>query len=175
MMAASTSSWPWPRRRAPEPRGHPASDRRRSHMVVVVGLIGGWYLLFRDRLSGSPEDVRVGDCFIVPSDEESSRIQHQPCTDAHDGEVFVVGTVEGDSYPVVFGFGDWAEDNCLGPAFETYVGEPVDDRPDIEVGYFAPTRESWEAGDREVTCYLTPAGGQPVTVSYEAGAAPAAS
>lgn len=143
--------------------------------VVVIAVIAGAWFLFRDRLSGSADDVRVGDCFDVPTEETIKSIQHQPCTEAHDGEAFVVGTVEGDSYPVVFGFDDWAQQNCLDPAFEAYVGDPVAERLDIDVSYFAPTRESWESGDREITCYLTPADGGKVTSSYRAGASPAAS
>ena len=143
--------------------------------VVVVGVIGGGFLLFRDRLSGAAEDLRVGDCFDVPSEETTASIQHQPCTEAHDGEAYVVGNIEADSYPVVFGFGDWVESNCLGSAFEGYVGEPVEDRLDIDVAYFAPTRDGWEGGDREITCYLTPTDGQKITYSYRGGSGAPAS
>jgi hypothetical protein len=52
---------------------------------------------------------------------------------------------------------------------------PVDARLDIDVAYFAPTRDGWEGGDREITCYLTPTDGQKITHSYKVGAAPAAS
>jgi hypothetical protein len=144
-------------------------------MVVVVAVIGGGFLLLRDRLSGAAEDLRVGDCFDVPGEETISSIQHQPCTETHDGEVFVVGNIEADSYPVVFGFGDWVETNCLGSAFESFVGEPAEARDDIDVGYFAPTRDGWDGGDREITCYLTPADGQKITHSYNGGSAPASS
>ena len=144
-------------------------------MVVVVGIIGGGYLLFRDRLSESAEDLRVGDCFDVPGEETITTVQHQPCTEPHDGEAYVVGNSDADSFPIVFGFDDWVEENCAGPAFDAYVGEPFGARSDIDVGYFSPTREGWEGGDREITCYLTPTDGQKVTVSYKAGAAPAAS
>ena len=142
-------------------------------LVVIVGLIAGGYFLLRDRLSGSVQDLRVGDCFDVPPGETASGIQHQPCTVAHDAEVFVVGDVQADSYPVVFGFDDWVEENCLGSAFQSYVGAAAEDRADIDVGYFSPTRDGWEGGDREITCYLTPADGGKITHSYKAGAAPA--
>jgi hypothetical protein len=143
--------------------------------VAVIALIAGGWLLFRDRLSGSAEDLRVGDCFDVPTEETIRSIQHQPCTESHDGEAYVVGNAEGDSFPVVFGFDDWAEEHCLGEAFEAYVGAPFETRTDIDVAYLAPTQESWNDGDREITCYLTPADGQKVTSSYRAAAAPAAS
>jgi Septum formation len=141
-------------------------------MVVVVGVIGGAWWLFRDRLSGSAEDLRVGDCFDVPSEETVSSIQHQPCTDPHDGEVYVVGASDAESYPIVFGFDDWVQEHCLGEPFTSFVGEPAEARPDIDIGYFSPTSDGWESGDREITCYLTPADGEPVSSSYQAGAPP---
>jgi hypothetical protein len=142
-------------------------------MVVVVGVIGGAWWLFRDRLSGSADDLRVGDCFNVPAEETVSGVQHQPCTESHDGEVHVVGTIEADSYPVVFGFDDWVQENCVGDAFTAYVGDSFEDRADIDIGYFAPTRDGWESGDREITCYLTPIDGSPISSSYRS--VPAAS
>lgn len=143
--------------------------------VAVIALIAGGWLLFRDRLSGAAEDVRVGDCFDVPAEETVKSLQHQPCTEAHDGEAYVIGDAEGDSFPVVFGFEDWVQEHCAGDAFEAYVGDSYDARADVAIAYFAPTMEGWNGGDREITCYLTPADGQRITYSYRAGAAPSAS
>ncbi len=139
-------------------------------LFVIVGLIAGAWWLFRDRLSGAADDLRVGDCFTVPAEDRVSSIQHQPCTDLHDGEVFVVGTVEGDTFPVVFGFDDWAQEHCAGDAFTAYVGEAFEARADIDIGYFSPTQDGWSSGDRTVTCYLTPGDGSPVSASYQAAA-----
>jgi len=144
-------------------------------MVVVVGVIAGAWFLFRDRLSGAAEDLRVGDCFTEPAETEVQSIQHQPCTDSHDGEVFFIGNSDAETFPIVFGFDDWVQEHCLDATVATYVGDPPEARADIAVAYFAPTREGWQGGDREVTCYLTPADGNPITVPYQAGAAPAAS
>jgi hypothetical protein len=143
--------------------------------IVVVAVIGGGYLLFRDRLSGQAQDLRVGDCFDVPAEQTTASIQHQPCTGAHDGEVFSVGTADLESYPVVSGFDDWVGEHCLAPVFDAYVGEPAEDRPDIAIAYFAPTLDGWQSGDREITCYLSPADGSRVTSSYRAGGSPAPS
>ena len=102
-------------------------------------------------------------------------VQHHPCTEAHDGEVYLIANTDLESYPLVFGFDKWASEHCLGVPFESYVGQPAEERLDIDVGYFAPTREGWEGGDREMTCYLTPADGGTTTQSYKGAAAPAAS
>jgi hypothetical protein len=144
-------------------------------MVVVVGVIAGAYFLFRDRLSGAADDLRVGDCFTEPAGETISDIQHQPCTEAHDGEVYFIANADLESYPIVFGFDEWVSEHCVGVPFDSYVGQPVEERADIDIGYFAPTREGWEGGDREMTCYLTPSNGSATSQSFKAGAAPAAS
>ena len=143
--------------------------------AVVVGLIAGAYFLFRDRVSESAGDLRVGDCFEVPSETTVSTVQHRPCTEPHDGEAFVVANIENDSYPISLTMERWVTDHCLGSVFESYVGTTYDEQSDIEVQWFSPTFDGWQNGDREVKCFLTPAAGGTVTSSYKAGGAPAAS
>ena len=59
-------------------------------LVVIVGVIAGAYFLFRDQLSGDVFELKVGDCIDLPTtDEAVSQVQHQPCTTAHDAEVFM--------------------------------------------------------------------------------------
>jgi hypothetical protein len=36
------------------------------------------------------------------------------------------------------------------------------------MGFFFPLQENW-ARDKEITCYATPADGQPVSTPYKAG------
>jgi hypothetical protein len=55
-----------------------------------------------------------------------------------------------------------------GADFEAYVGDTYDSREDVAVGYLYPLEEGWGRGDREMTCYLSPAGGGTVSVSYRA-------
>jgi putative regulator of septum formation len=124
--------------------------------LAVVGLfvVGGF--LFRDRLSGAAEDLRVGDCFEEPAGQQVIEdVQHQPCTENHDAEVVFVGnypaakaaaTPAGDEYET------YVATNCL-PAFATYTGVDVMSQEVLGIGYYTPTNEGWRAGDREIMCY----------------------
>jgi hypothetical protein len=144
-------------------------------LIVIVGVIAGGYFLFRDQLSESAGDLRVGDCFEVPSETTVSTVQHRPCTEPHDGEAFVVADIDGDSYPISLTMERWVTERCLGSVFEAYVGTTYEDQTDIEVRWFSPTFDGWKNGDREVKCFLSPAGGGKVSTTYKVGGAPASS
>jgi hypothetical protein len=135
-------------------------------LLVVAGVVG---FLFRDKLSGSVENLQVGDCFEVPAGDTVEDVQHRPCTEPHDGEVFVVRDYSGsDTYPSTGDFDTWASEQCTGTDFEAYVGDTYDSRDDVGVGYLYPLEEGWGRGDREMTCYLSPTTGGTVSVSYRA-------
>jgi hypothetical protein len=53
------------------------------------------------------------------------------------------------------------------PAFETYVGRAVDSEPELSVGYFHPTRDGWDGGDRTITCYIAQPDESPMTQSLK--------
>jgi hypothetical protein len=58
-------------------------------IVVVIG-IAAVGILFRDQLTGSAGDLRVGDCFDVPGGNQIEDVQHKPCNQPHTGEVIAV-------------------------------------------------------------------------------------
>lgn len=138
-------------------------------VVVLVGaaIIG---LVFRDQLTGAATELRVGDCFDQPADmEEVTDVQHRPCTEPHDAEVFVVRDYEGASdYPTMVAFENWVDDQCTGDAFAEYVGAAYDSREDVGAGYFYPLEDGWRQGDHEMVCYLVPTDGGRVSTSYRA-------
>ncbi len=146
--------------------------RRFGGLIVLVVLVGGIGLvgwMFRDRLSGAAGDLAVGDCFEVPTADQVENVQHRPCTDPHDGEVFYVADYpNADAYPPKADFESWVSSNCLGTVFESYVGAKYEDRTDVDVVWFSPTDEGWKNGDHEVSCVLSPADGSKVSTSYRA-------
>lgn len=118
-----------------------------------------------DQLPGAAADLAVGNCFMEPSaTDDISEVQHRPCGEAHDAEVFAVLNYEGDTYPIEMTLERFIDEHCL-PAFASYTGEAFDTQTELTVGWFYPTRESWNEGDREVTCYLIRPDGQPLTAS----------
>ena len=130
-----------------------------------------------DRISQSALDLVVGDCFVEPAaEDEVQDVQRAPCNEPHSGEVMLVADYPAqDAYPGDEAFQAWVETNCLGEAFSTYTGKSYEEALDISVSYLYPTADGWGQGDKEMTCYLVPVDGTPVSFSYRVGASPAAS
>jgi hypothetical protein len=123
-------------------------------LIVIFGFLG--VVLFLTRNSQSADDLAIGQCFDVPTETSISTVTKHECTEAHDAEVFLnVEFNEGNTnYPISLTFERFAADSCS-PAFATYVGESFEDSQDLTYGYFYPTGDSWSAGDRTVTCYVS--------------------
>lgn len=147
--------------------------RRLLGLGVLVVLIGGGALVafvFRDRLSSNASDINIGECVETPALGEFTDLQHRPCTEPHDGEIFLKANYPDQAtLPSDPEFQTFFKNTCLGSAFTTYTGVSYDASQDIDAGYFTPTAKSWPDGDREVICYLTPAAGGTISKSYKAG------
>lgn len=143
-------------------------------VIVIVGALA----LFRDRISGDVGALKVGDCIDEPAATTSiSEVQHQPCTEPHDGEVFALLTypgANGAAYPGTGAFTDYVREQCL-PAVETYTGRTIDeiDAAGLAAAYFYPTTSSWtDHNDRGVTCYIERDDGQKMLGTVKAAGAP---
>ena len=91
--------------------------------IIAVIAIGAF--IFRDRLSGSAGDLKVGECFDEPvGQQEISKVQHHPCTESHTAEVVFLGNMTGDdaTYPADAVFDAYIETSCL-PVWEAYTGK----------------------------------------------------
>jgi len=104
-------------------------------------------------------DIVVGDCLVLPSEDEFDEVRRLACTEPHDGEVFFVQDYPDADYPAADDFSSYVDAECL-PAFQAYTGSDFEGQDVLDIGWFAPTPGSWESGDREVACYLTPLAGQ---------------
>lgn len=151
---------------------------RRLILAVVMG-IALMALVGCSLLPGGVADLKAGDCFDKPAtDGEISEVQHRPCTDAHDSEVFLVvqhPAPSSEPYPVVSGFDDFIQETCI-PTFESYTGRVWATDTELEIGYFHPTLTGWAGGDRGFTCHLYRVDGAKLTASMAAttpGASPA--
>lgn len=142
---------------------------RRFWFLGLIAIISLGAFVFRDRLPGAADELQVGDCIDLPAEgQQFEDVQHHPCTDPHLGEVYViVEMADADTIPADSAFEAFATTQCLGQAFVDYTGLTFEAAAEIDAGFFYPTTEAWNDGDRTVTCYLTPVDGQPVTVSYK--------
>ncbi len=138
--------------------------------IVIIAVIAGVGLIFRDRLSGAATDLRVGDCFDEPANmNEVTDVQFRPCNEAHDGEVmYVADYPDQDAFPGESAFDQYVLDFCV-PAFETYVGRDYETDTEFDFGYFFPSSEGWNSGDHEVTCYVFRVDREKLSTSVKAG------
>ena len=152
---------------------------RRFPVIVLMVAVGVGGYVFRDHLTGYVGDLRVSDCFDEPeafaagTTDEVEDVQHRPCSDPHDGEVFaVVNHHAGSSsaYPTEDAFGDFVGNNCV-PAFEAYTGRLYREATEFDIGWFYPGPEGWDDGDRVVTCYVYRVDGSPLQGSVKAATA----
>jgi hypothetical protein len=126
--------------------------------VAALALIGG-AIVAQTLLGGETVDafdLSVGDCIEVPEASEFSELGQTACDEAHTGEVFFVGDHPDGAdaaFPSDDAFFEWVGGVC-DPAFQTYTGAAYEDQTTLDYGYFTPTADGWEAGDREVICYL---------------------
>ena len=140
----------------------------RGAILIVGGIIAFLAIvLFVVRNSTDAGDLRVGDCFSIPDGTTVQTVERSACTETHNAEVIFVGEYDGTSFPISLSLDSYIQDNCV-PAFETYVGRPIDSDPELSVGYFHPTRDGWDGGDRTITCYISQPDEGPMTQSLKA-------
>lgn len=135
--------------------------------IIAVFLVGGFIL--RDRLGGSPAELKFGDCFDVPTTtaQTVNDVQHHPCTESHTGEVILVTehpAAKGANKPTDTVLTSYLMSTC-GVALNAYAGP---DNAKFDLGAFSPTDDGWKNGDRGVTCYLTMLDESAMTVSFKA-------
>jgi hypothetical protein len=115
-------------------------------VVVIVGFVVG-----NDRVVAT--DVEVGSCITeVPT---SSRVVTLPtidCAEPHGGEVYAVLTMPDGDYPGAQTIDEW-QSKCPDELAAYSPEAMLDDSVGVYVLY--PTQETWDAGDRAVTCIAT--------------------
>jgi hypothetical protein len=143
---------------------------RRFGFLIVLVLIGVGVFIFRDRLSGSAADLKVGDCFNVPAVEtEVKDVQHQPCNESHTAEVFFVvdnPAAKSDPYPSSDARQQFVKSVCLQP-FADYVGVAYESSATLDINWFSPTQDGWSDGDRTYTCFVVHTDSSPFTGSVK--------
>ncbi|WP_099039573.1 septum formation family protein [Mycobacterium neglectum] len=122
---------------------------------LVVLLIGGGVALYLAFGQGTvtATDVKMGDCLSeIPGDTKVLTVKTIDCAEPHAGEVFAVLQMPGGDFPGQAAIDTYA-DKCS-PELASYAPSAMaDDTVQLYVLY--PTAETWEQGDRAVTCVAT--------------------
>lgn len=101
----------------------------------------------------SVDELRTGDCFNTSDDDEITDVDGVPCTEAHEYEVFTLGTYEGDgTYPPDSALPAIFSEVCE-PSFAAYVGASYA-TSEIYGSMISPSEDSWGSGDRSFICLL---------------------
>ncbi|MEZ5491923.1 MAG: GYF domain-containing protein [Gammaproteobacteria bacterium] len=99
--------------------------------------------------------LTTGACFDDPPGgyaNSISGVRSVPCDEPHDNEVYASIEVELQDYPGNDFLDDYANTECIAQ-FEGFVGIDYDSST-LAVFPLYPTPESWETGDRVVSCIL---------------------
>jgi hypothetical protein len=150
------------------PSSTPPAKSGRWRPVVIVGVLVAIIaiVLFAVQNNVAADDLKVGDCFNIPNGTTISTVEKHPCTESHNAEVIFAGDYTGSSFPISLSLDSFIDEQCV-PAFESYVGRSIDSQPELSVGYFHPTREGWDSGDRTITCYVSQPGDSQMTESLK--------
>ncbi len=111
-----------------------------------------------------PFSIKVGDCFAEPDfadDDTVSEISFVECSAAHDNEAYASVLMSDAAFPGDDATVDQAEDAC-GSRFLSFIGAASDYAGTLNYSAFFPTAESWDAGDREILCYVYDDAGQTI-------------
>jgi hypothetical protein len=164
---------------SPEPPSPVAAATGRQpggrRAVIIIGVIVAFLaiVLFAVRNNVQADDLKVGECFDIPSGTSIQTVEHHPCNESHTAEVIHVAeyTGEGSSYPISLSLDSFVETACV-PAFQMYAGREINADPDLSIGYFYPSRDGWSSGDRTITCYVARSDEGPMTQSVKGSASP---
>lgn len=138
------------------PKSSPALKWVLLGVVVLVAVIvaaGAVFYLARDRGATEASQVRSGECLTeIPDSSRVLYVKTVSCDQPHKGEVFAVlplpdGDFPGDAAVVKYA------DQC-GPALTRHAPDATAESG-IELFVLYPTADSWQRGDRTVTCIAT--------------------
>lgn len=98
-------------------------------------------------------NVKLGDCLAeIPGGERVASVKTVSCDQPHAGEVFAVLTMRDGDFPGQAAVEAYHE-KCS-PELQRYSPESMTD-DSVQLYVLYPTAETWEDGDRTVTCIAT--------------------
>ena len=104
-------------------------------------------------------ELTVGDCFneaemeTALMGEEVSGIPLIDCSEPHDSEFFYSEILPEGDFPGTESVNASAEEACFGQPFTDFVGVEFA-VSEIYASFLTPIEAGWEAGDREILCYV---------------------
>ncbi|HEV7421004.1 MAG TPA: DUF4190 domain-containing protein [Mycobacterium sp.] len=119
--------------------------------VGAAVLVALFFFVAKDNVVAT--DLKVGDCITeVPTSTKVLTLPTTECSQPHGGEVYAVLTMPDGSYPGASAIDEWQ--NKCPEELQSFSPEAM---ADDSVGVFVlyPTQETWDQGDRAITCIAT--------------------
>jgi hypothetical protein len=143
--------------------GPPPKKRSNKTLMVVVGVLVGLvvlavvvgvvFFMVIGKGTVTATDVKVGDCLKeIPGSARVLTVQTVDCEQPHAGEVFSVLMMPEGDFPGQPAIDEYA-DKCS-PELATYTPAAITD-DSVQLYVLYPTEETWDQGDRAVTCIAT--------------------
>lgn len=124
-----------------------------SALWVVVIAIALLFFFVIGSGTVTATDVKQGDCLAeIPADTRVLTVKTVGCDETHSGEVFAVLQMPEGDFPGQPAIDAYAE-KCS-PELAAYSPEAMTD-DSVQLYVLYPTAETWEQGDRAVTCIAT--------------------
>lgn len=137
--------------------------RQRGRGMAIAGLIisGAWVLVIAaiivaaivfDDGSVQATSIKTGDCIAdAPADGANVlRLPKVSCDEPHEGEVYAMIRVSGNTFPGQTAMQNEYEQRCVS-ALDAYAPDATSD-PGLSSFLLYPSRETWDRGDRDVAC-----------------------
>ncbi|WP_233213339.1 septum formation family protein [Mycobacterium hubeiense] len=119
--------------------------------VTALGAAAVLHLLARGSVDATK--VSTGDCLAeIPDDTTVTRVDVVDCSEPHKGEVFAVLTMPDGDFPGHHAITRYQ--NRCEPQLSLQLPAAAAD-PTIGLFVLYPTEDSWDRGDRAVTCIAT--------------------
>jgi Septum formation len=148
---------------APPPGAYYGAPPKKTRWGLIIGLVVGVFallvvaaivvVLFIGKGTVTATDVKVGDCLKeIPSSTRVLTVDTTGCDKSHAGEVFAVLMMPDGGYPGQSAIEEYQ--NKCEPALSSYAPAAITD-DSVQLYVLYPTAETWEQGDRAVTCIAT--------------------
>ncbi len=119
--------------------------------VGIVVLVVFLLVFGKDTVNAT--DVKAGDCLKeLPASGLVITVDTAPCDQPHTGEIFSVMTMPEGDFPGTFAIEEYQ--NKCAPELADYAPEAAQD-PQVGLFVLYPSEDSWDQGDRTVTCIAT--------------------
>ncbi|MBV9513688.1 MAG: septum formation family protein [Mycobacteriaceae bacterium] len=123
-----------------------------SGVWIVLGIVAVVLIVIFANRTVLATDVQLGDCIeTTPADMASVRtLPKVSCDKPHEGEVFALIPVSGDTFPGQDALRDEYEKKCVSE-LDNYSSKAASDSA-YQIFVLYPTQETWDQGDRRVAC-----------------------